>query len=178
MDKVYYLDLQTLLEYLQGQSALLLTEVHVPGQSGACTGYLFLKNTAIVACLIQSAGKMIVREGEQAYQLVKGSAEWRVRIDPDIEQTYWLLKQQGGDFRPASAPLTQSSRAVSIPRPLVPLDADIIQSFPAKDRLLLRMVFTLVNGQRTAEQIKAQLRLPPEKVDEALRSLRALGIID
>lgn len=178
MDKVYYLDLQTLLEYLQGQSALLLTEVHVPGLSGPCTGYLFLKNTAIAACLIQSASKTIVREGEQAYQLVKGSAEWRVRIDPDIEQTYWLLKQPGGDFRPASSPPSPSTRASYIPRPLVTLDAAVIQSFPTKDRLLLRMVFTLVNGQRTAEQIKAQLRLPPEKVDEALRSLYAMGIID
>ncbi|HEY7355245.1 MAG TPA: hypothetical protein VH590_02230 [Ktedonobacterales bacterium] len=177
MDKVYYLDLQTLLEYLQGQSALLITEVNVPGQQGACTGYLFLKNTSIVACLIHTANRVIVREGEAAYQLLKGSAEWRVRIDPDLEQTYWLLKQQDSDLRQASSPLMPAARGIYIPRPLVALDAAVVQSFPAKDRLVLRMVFTLVNGERTAEQIKTQLRLSPEKVDEALRNLRAMGII-
>jgi hypothetical protein len=176
MDKVYYLDLQTLLEYLQGQSALLFTEVNVPGQQGTCTGYLFLKNTVIIACLIQTANRVTLREGEQAYQLLKGSAEWRVRIDPDIEQTCWLIKQQGG-IHQATSP-APAARASSIPRPLVALDTAVIQSFPAKDRLILRMVFALVDGQRTPEQIKMQLRLPPEKVDEALRSLRAMKFIE
>ena len=177
MDKVYYLDLQTLLEYLQGQSALLFTEVNVPGQRGACTGYLFLKNTIFIACLIQTANRVILREGEQAYQLLQGSAEWRVRIDPDIEQTYWLIKQQGGGVHQPTSP-TPAAHASYIPRPLVALDMAVIQSFPAKDRLVLRMVFALIDGQRTSEQIKTQLRLPPEKVDEALRSLRAMRFIE
>lgn len=178
MDKVYYLDLQTLLEYLQGDTALLFTEVHVPGQNGACTGYLFLKNAAIVACLIQTADKTIWREGENAYQLLKGCQEWRVHIDPDIEHTYWLLKQQGGEFRPPSQSPQQRARPAYIPRPLVFLDAGSVPTLPPKDRLVLHMVFALVNGQRTVEQIKAQLRLPSEKVDEALESLRSMGIIE
>ncbi len=105
MDKVYYLDLQTLLEYLRGQSALLSTEVNVPGRREPGTGYLFLKNAAVLGCLIQLADNTIWREGEQAYQLFKDNGEWRVRMDPNIDQTYWLIKQQGSGLQqPSSAP--------------------------------------------------------------------------
>jgi hypothetical protein len=177
MDKVYYLDLPTLLEYLQGQSALLFTEVTVPGRREPCTGYLFLKNSVIIGSLVQIAGDVIWSEGEQAYQLLKGNEEWRVRMDLDIEQTYWLMKQRGGGLRPTTSP-QRPAPLLTAPRPVAPLDAAFLEPFSPKQRLILRMVFALINGQRTPAQIKAQLRIPPETVDEALRSLYALRVIE
>jgi hypothetical protein len=191
MDKVYYLDLQTLLEYLEGQSALLFTEVTVPGRREPCMGYLFWKSSTLIGCLIQVASDVIWLEGEQAYQLLKANNEWRVRMDLDIEQTFWLMKQRGGGAANGrqttggslgSARQTGSPQRAApnsyVPRPLMPLDPALLNQFSAKDRLILRMVYALVNGQRTPTQIKAQLRLPPESVDEALRSLHALRVIE
>jgi hypothetical protein len=175
MDKVYYLDISTLRAYLRGQSAYLFAEVKMPGQKEVLTGYVFLKNSTITACLIQTANKTIYEEGEQAYQLLKDHREWRVCIAPDIEETYRQIKQQGSPPRqgiPAAPPTPNA------PRPLVSLDQSLFQTFPPKNRLVLRMVFALVNGQRTPAQIKAQLRLPAETVDEALQILHSMGIIE
>lgn len=177
MDKVYYLDLQTLLEYLHGQSALLSTDVAVPGQREPGTGFVFLKNTTIIGCLIQLTTGAIWREGEAAYQMLQTSNEWRVRMDPDIEQTLWLMKQRDGGLAPMP-PAPPAAPNIYAPRPLMPLDPALLQPFSAKQRLILRMVFALVNGQRSPAHIKAQLRLPAETVDEALKSLYSLGIIE
>ncbi len=193
MDKVYYLDLQTLLEYLQGQSALLTTEVALPGQREPGTGYLFFKERRIIGCLVKTASNATWSEGEQAYQMLRGNGEWRVRMLPDIEQAWRGIKQQsgsGGGQPPAGppvrtpsggigqAPAGTSAFATYAPRPLMPLDPAMLQQFHPRQRLVLRLVFALVNGQRTPTQIKAQLRLPSEAVDEALQSLSALGVIE
>ncbi len=178
MDKVYHLDLQTLLEFLQGQAALLITQVTVPGRRAPSTGYLFFKNATIIGCLIQTADNAIWQEGEQAYQLLKDNEEWRVRMDLDIEQTYRHMKQQSGGFQQLPPAPPQPAPPAYAPRPLMPLTNALLLPFSAKQRLILRMVFMLVDGQRTPAHIKAQLRLPSEIVDEALRSLYALGVIE
>jgi hypothetical protein len=190
MDKVYHLDLQTLLEYLQGQSALLATEVMMPGQREPGTGFLFFKNATIIGCVIQGAGAVTWREGEPAYQMLQDNTEWRVRMDPDIEQTLWLMKQRTGGLpqqppyasgslsqHPQHPPPQPAAPPVYAPKPVRSLDLGLLQPFTAKQRLILRMTYALVNGQRTPEQIKGQLRLPAETVDEALRSLYSLGVI-
>lgn len=175
MDKVYYLDLQTVLEYLQGQSALLSTKVTMPGQKESYTGFLFFKNSTIIGCLIQIADNIIWREGEAAYEFIKGSTEWRVRMDPDLEQTFWLMKQPTVVLHRTTPP---PAPPVYTPRPLIPLDYADLHPFTAKQRLVLRMVYALINGERTLADIKGHLRLPAETVDEALRSLHSLGVIE
>lgn len=177
MERVYYLDLPTLLEYLHGQQALLSTEVTVPSIRARCTGYLFFRDTVIIGCLVQTLDGSIWREGEEAYRLLSGNGEWYVRIDLNIEQTFWAMKQRPS---PPSARsyIPPPPTILQAPRPIRPLDAAFLNQFPAKQRLLLRMVFTLVNGQRTVEHIKAQVHVPPEVVDEALTTLRSLGVIE
>lgn len=186
MDKVYYLDLQTLLEYLQGQSALLVTGVAVPGQREGGTGYLFFKGDRIIGCMIKTASNALWSEGEQAYQMLRANGEWRVRMEPDIEQALRAIKQQGvgaqpmpsGSLAGRQAPPAPSAFALYTPRPLMALDPALLQQFHPRQRLVLRLVYALVNGQRTPTQIKAQLRLPPEAVDEAIQSLHDLGVIE
>ncbi|HEY7127238.1 MAG TPA: hypothetical protein VH540_25115 [Ktedonobacterales bacterium] len=176
MDKVYYLDLQTLLEYLQGQSALLTTEVAVPGQREGGTGYLFFKGDRIIGCVVKAASNALWSEGEQAYQMLRANGEWRVRMEPDIEQALRAIKQQSAGAQ--QAPPASPAFALYTPRPLLALDPALLQQFPPRQRLVLRLVYALVNGQRTPTQIKAQLRLPAEAVDEAIQSLHDLGIIE
>lgn len=176
MEKAYYLDLKTLLEYLQGQQALLSTEVHVPGVRARCTGYIFFRETTIIGCLIQMLDGSVWREGEEAYQFLRENREWYVRIDLNIEQTFRAMRQRyplmQGYIAPPPPPTARA------PRPIRPLDAASLVQFSTKERLLLRMVYTLVNGQRTVDQIKAQVHVPAEIVDDVLATLHNLGAIE
>ena len=173
---MYYLDLPTLLEYLHGQSALLTTEITVPGIRARCAGYLFFQDTRLIGCLIQTLDGTIWREGEGAYRLLSANSEWHVRIDPHIEQAFWAMKQRG--FPSSQGYVPPPPTALKALRQIRPLDPASLNRFSTKDRLILRMVFTLVNGQRTVEQIKAQVQIPATVVDEALTTLRALHVIE
>ncbi len=176
MEKAYYLDLKTLLEYMQGQQVLLSTEANVPGIRARCVGYLFFRENYVVGCLIQTLDGRILREGEDAYRLLTENREWYVRMDLNIDQTFRAMKQQHTPFTqgytPPPPPISH------VPRAIRPLDAAFLTEFSGKQRLLLRMVFTLVNGQRTVEQLKAQVHVPAGIVEEALATLHQLGVIE
>jgi hypothetical protein len=176
MEKVYYLDLPTLLEILQGQSALLSTEVMVPALQVPCAGYVFFRHTAIIGCLIQAPNGATWQEGEQAYRLLSASGEWRVRIDPQIEQAFWRMKQSRSQLSQQST--SSLSPALRPPRPIRALDPALLNQFSTQQRLILRTVFMKVNGQRTVAQIEEQLSLPTEVIEEALTRLHALGVIE
>ncbi|GHO57257.1 hypothetical protein KSB_57320 [Ktedonobacter robiniae] len=51
-------------------------------------------------------------------------------------------------------------------------------ALPMRQRVVLRLVLTKVNGVRSVEEIKAQLQLSPETVESALAYLRARNIIE
>jgi hypothetical protein len=173
MDKVYYLDLQTLLDYLQGQSAILSTSVNVPALREPCRGVIFLKEGTVLECLIQTPSGMILASGADAYATLRARDQWQVRIQPDVEHVLHSLIQPSLPEASSPAPPAFSQA----PRQLRPLDAHLLNSFTMKQRLVLRLVFTMVNGERTVEQIKAQLNLSPAVVEEALTTLRTLGVI-
>lgn len=176
MEKVYHLDLPTLLEIVHGQSALLSTEIMVPALQGRCAGYLFFRHTAIIGCLVQAPNGTAWQEGEQAYRLLSASGEWRVRIDPNIEQTFRDMKQS--HYQPSQWSIPSLSPALQPPRPIRALDPTLLNQFSTQQRLILRMVFMMVNGQRTVAQIEEQLRLPTETIEAALTRLRTLGVIE
>jgi hypothetical protein len=193
MDKVYYLDLQTLLDYLQGQSAILSTTVSVPSVRGTCQGLVFVKEGTVLESLIQGPNGALLASGARAYALVSSRDQWQVRIQPDVEQVLRSLvrpalpepePRPGPGARPAQAALPPASPAsppsfslTPVPRPLRPLDAQLLAGFSMRQRFVLRLVFTMVNGERSVEQIKAQLNLSPAVVEEALTTLRTLGVI-
>jgi hypothetical protein len=177
MEKAYYLDLKTLLEYLQGQQALLSTETSVPGVRARYTGYLFFRETAIIGCMIQALDGSVWREGEDAYRFLRENREWYVRIDLNIEQTLQAMRQRHVPQTPEYY-LPPSPPPGRAPRAMKPLDAAALVQFSSRQRLLLRMVFTLVNGQRTVDQIKAQVNLPAQVVEDVLEALRNLGVIE
>ncbi len=58
------------------------------------------------------------------------------------------------------------------------LDLALLQSLPIKERLILRSVFAMVNGQRNSEEIKAQLHMASGDIDDALARLRMLNLIE
>nr|BBH92651.1 hypothetical protein KTA_08500 [Thermogemmatispora argillosa] len=190
MDKVYYLDLQTLLDNLQGQSAILSTTVSVPTVRGTCQGLVFVKEGIVLESLIQGPNGALLASGSRAYALLSSRDQWQVRIQPDVEQILRTMirpalpepePKPGPGSRSAQTALppagTSSFSLSPVPRPLRPLDAQLLAGFSMRQRFVLRLVFTMVNGERSVEQIKAQLNLSPAVVEEALTTLRTLGVI-
>jgi hypothetical protein len=161
MGKTHYLDLNTLLTYLRNRSGRLTTTFQVSGQP--CTGSITLVRGQITACVFAwSNGRL---EGAEAFDQLRLSKEWQMHYD---------------DGPHSSSPAQQTPPlpvASSMPQPTYPLSPALLTGYSARQRIILRMVHTLVDGQRSIAQIKAQLNLPPETIDTALDVLRQLGAI-
>ena len=169
MGKTYFLDLPTLLEYLRGQSCMLTTVVTVSGKSG--NGYVFLKDGMVIRCFIRMQDGTQF-EGQLAYPYLEASKQWQVQLEQDAP----------APSQPSPPPQPDGSDPSQFPqKPLVQkrmLDPSLLGHLDMRQRLVLRTVLTMVNGQRTAWQIKEQLNLPPNVVDEVLAYLYSIGIIE
>ncbi|MDQ2903424.1 MAG: hypothetical protein ABI456_03350 [Ktedonobacteraceae bacterium] len=179
MGKTYYLDLATLMSVLDDGLYTLSTSLVVSGTQGG--GYITLSNGHITECAVKLAdGRHI--EGEQAFRLLQSQSQWQVQIvsvpiippmppaPPPMPPAYRDMPPSYGTGFSPSQP--------GIPRQKRILDPALLESFTMKQRLVLRTVLTMVNGQRDAEQIKEQINLPARTVEEALEALRVLGIIE
>lgn len=64
------------------------------------------------------------------------------------------------------------------------LDSSLLQELPLQQRLCTRLVFAMINGERSVEEIKGRLHIPPNAVeennaiDETVNRLRALNVIE
>lgn len=175
MEKTYHLDLKTLLEYLQGKSAVLRTAIRVPQSRHKCQGYIFVVERMVHHYILTQEGALVLT-GEKAAALLSERTEWQVRIGTaqNIEQDLRLFAQQYA--LPLSMPAPSAAGAV--PRQKRVLDLSRLQGLPYGQSLVLRTVFAMINGERTVEQIKSQLRLPVESIEEALALLRTLDVIE
>jgi hypothetical protein len=161
--KTYFLDLQTLLPYLNDQSCELTTTLKASGKPAK--GTILLKDGKIVSCLLQfQNGSQI--GGAQAYKQLEACTQWQVELAEEKEK----LSHSG--------PLSAQPRYFSPLRQKRPLDLALLQDLPMRERLIVHSVFTTVNGRRNSEEIKAQLHFSPRDVDEALARLRLLGLIE
>jgi hypothetical protein len=169
--KTHALDLVTLLESLSHRSALLNTPIldTLPGFVGACRGWVQVQKGAIASCVLEgiNGDKM---EGEQALSLLRLVTEWQVTLDAEP-----LVHSPAAYSSPATPPVPNEGiptrRVVALPPPL-------LAPLPSKERLVLGMVFTMVNGQRGIQEIKAQLHLSTNSIDSALHHLWNLHLID
>jgi hypothetical protein len=59
----------------------------------------------------------------------------------------------------------------------MPLLPGHLDGMSAKERIALRSVLALVNGQRSVDQIKTQMHLPSETVERVLWQLYRMQII-
>ncbi len=181
MGKTYFLDLHTLLTYLQKQACVLTTELLVAGK--ASTGQVVVRDGVIKSCLIRSQDGTRI-EGNQAYQQLQTCTKWQVELERQEETRVFpptQLSPAPAPFLPIPSYPWSESAAPGVRQPLRQkraLDVGVLQNLPVKQRLNLRMVFTMINGQRSAEEIKALLHLPPDVVDEILSRLRILDVIE
>lgn len=205
MGRTYYLDLQTLLDYLcqGGQSCFLKATL-----ANRTIGYIVVRAGTVVSCSVYDANGVIM-EGKQAQKMLADCTEWFVEMEDELpppppspfppypptplspsmppdqqrsgERTY-----QPGQYTPPMMPRYPPTGS-SPPGPSSPhrpifrrqdLTDQQMASLTTKQRMQLRMVMTLINGSRSAEEIKAQLNLAPETVEGILAYLRALNIIN
>jgi len=179
--KLYFLDLQTLLTYLSGQSCELTAELKVSEK--VARGSILLKEGRIVHCLLSLQNGLQIT-GEQAYRQLETCTQWQVELEQPEEKKKPSPQAQ---FAPQPAPTPFLSTPPASPRyswssPLLrqkrPLDQAFLQNLSMKERLIAHSVFAMVNGNRSSEEIKAQLRLSPKDIDDALNWLRALDVIE
>ncbi len=111
--------------------------------------------------------------------LLSNKTQWQMRIDSNIDQTFRSMRQQNTQSLQAQNTNSAPSFPFSyIPRPLGDLEPYLLNGYTSKQRLVLRTVFAMVNGERTVEQIKAQLNLSSDAVDEALMYLNSISLIE
>jgi hypothetical protein len=177
-DKIYHLDLQTLINFLQDQSAILYTTVDIPNIRDPCHGYIFVRKRTIIGCQIQSQDGAIVYMDQDAYMLLSTKTQWQLRIDSNIDQTFRSMRRQ--NTQSLAPPTTDSVQAFPtsyVPKAVGVLEPYLMNGYTSKQRLVLRTVFAMVNGERNIEQIKAQLNLSSEAVDDALTYLSSIDVI-
>ena len=173
--KTHALDLMTLVESLSQQSALLNTPIldTLPGFAGACRGWVQVQKGTIASCMLEGVNGERM-EGEHALSRLRSVKEWQVTLEMDAQHSSFP-----SSGTPTEQTLPVTPRFHLVPRRRVAaVSPALLASLPRKERMLLSMVFTMVNGQRGTEQIKAQLHVSAERIDAALRTLWNMHVIE
>jgi hypothetical protein len=226
MDKIYRLDLLTLIESLQQQSATLTAELPagtVPGVFEDCKGFVQLRSGEIVkSAVIGKSGPQV--SGLNALKYLRTIDRWLVKLEqeqgeaapqmpmpptPSVPlytplpatsfQPFQTPPPVSGFFTPPPGSLpaqtsfppsplgAQSTQmpfpppprpAVIVPRQRLPLPENFLDGRNHRERMVFRLVFTMINGHRSIDQIKEQLHLSVETIDRVLEELYRLRIIE
>jgi hypothetical protein len=160
------------------KSGTLSAEIRsVPGVRGRCQAYLELIQGKVVACyLIDRQGERQQTPKERLMQLdeEKGPFNWVFRENAVPGSTTPLPALSG---RLSSGPLPSSSPVLQ--RLVSHLDIRQLQAWPPQQQHYLNMIFLQVDGRRSIEEIKGEVPLSPQMVEEGLRilfQLRAVGL--
>lgn len=155
------------------KSGLLQAELHhVPGVRGRCKGYLHLVEGKITSCYLED------RQGQRHQVTVK----MLIQLDNERGPFEWVLIAAPAPPMPSSHRIpfpnqVGATQISPIPRKVGPLDVEKLEGWTNRQKLMLSIVFDVIDGQRTIEDIKNDVPLPPNVVEEALRVLMALKAI-
>ncbi len=181
MGKIYYLDLKTLMETLEGQSGMLQRELAKEQSSfnepSLCTVQVI--QGRIVRCtLVTRSGQQV--DAAQLLPILMTLEKWDVTLTPQQKVASPTLPQQMGP-----QPVQAATNAVSFPTseekliPYLVIDVRIEQlaQFSHKDRILVRTVLAQINGVRSVAEIRARLTLSPTVVSQILDILAQRAFI-
>lgn len=159
---------------LYRKSGTLSAEVRsIPGIRGQGQAYIEFVQGKVVACYV------LDRKGER-HQVLK---DLLIQLDSEKGPFNWVFRENT-DHMPSPSPAAESfaqpqpiSRS-PIPQPLIyTLDPKQLQQWTPQQQHYLHQVFSLIDGQRSIDEIKYVILLPPTIVDEAIRVLIALKAI-
>lgn len=158
------------------KSGLLQAELHhVPGIRGRCKGSLHLVEGKVMSCYA---------EDKQGQRLpVSVSKEMFSRLDRERGPFEWTLQPVS---TPPPPPPPSPQRADPSPRPMqgspVPtriaqFNREKLDGWTTRQKMVLAIIFGVIDGRHTIEEIKADVPLPPGVVEEALRVLLSMKVI-
>ena len=157
------------------KSGTLSAEIRsIPGIRGKCKAYLELSQGKIAACYL------IDRQGQRH----PASPQILIQLDAEKGPFGWIFQASSAQLSPASAseqvyqvPTPTKSLSL-IPQPLVRyLDSGLLQQWTPQQQRYIYMIFSMVNGQSSIDEIRRQTSLSPNIVDEVIRILLFLRII-
>lgn len=154
------------------KNGLLQAELHhVPGIRGRCMGYLHLVEGKVITCYLED------KQGNR----YSASKDMLMRVDDERGPFEWVLQ-------PLPAPSSVMPQEAITPRlpfqdspvptPVAVLDVERLEGWSTRHKLMLSMVYDAVDGQRSVKNIKAEVPLPEHLIDDALRILCSLRVID
>jgi hypothetical protein len=142
---------------------------HVSGINGRCKVYLHLTAGKVVSCYAES-------KNGQRHQI---HPDILCRVDEERGPFEWsLLSQPASSTSPSLVkPLPRPVKTSPIPRRSAQLRVEQLSAWTPNQRTILYTIFTMIDGQKTIEELKANGRFPPDVVEEALRILFSLNVI-
>jgi hypothetical protein len=152
------------------RSGVLQAEIHhVPGHRGRCKGFLHLIEGKVVTCFIE----------DKKAQRHPISKEILIRTDSDRGPFEWILTPYPAppSAHPKAEVTLRSTQGPPIPRRIAIPDLDKLEGWTTRQKMMLSIVFDLIDGQLDIEAIKARSPLPPDTTEEALRVLMAMKVI-
>lgn len=182
---MYTKDITFLLRLLHTSKQSGILFVEAPGQDELpWQGEFQLRQGMVLSCLVRNKadGRVLLSNNEALHWLTRqGKLSWRVEEDaqspapsphpPPPDEQERGEKRVAGDA-PPPAPWRNQYRAV--PQRTQKGKVVPVNVFASRDH---RQVLTLVDGQRTVEEIVQLLHKPPDAVIRILQELQASGFI-
>ncbi|GCF09454.1 hypothetical protein [Dictyobacter arantiisoli] len=155
------------------KNGLLYAEVHhMPGIRGRCRAFLYLVEGKVIQCYIED--KQGIR-----HRTNKGIL---TRVDNERGPFEWTLVQNPSppslpSPHPETAIPLYSAQNTPIPKVVSPLNLEWLEGWSYQQKLLLSVVYDLIDGVTNIEGIKSKAPLPAEVTEEALRVLLTMKFI-
>jgi hypothetical protein len=183
MGKIYYLDLKTLLETLEGQSCILQREVPKNitrlNENCLCSIRVSTYGQIISCALVERNGRQF--DAIPLLPALYDLENWDVTIVPESKQLSPSLhapQQYNPPVQDSPTPTSNPASDEEIIPYLLTLDAMAqLQSWSHKERLLARTVLLHVDGIRSIVDIRVLLSFSPASVEQTFTLLYQRGII-
>ncbi|HCI78630.1 MAG TPA: hypothetical protein DHW02_02950 [Ktedonobacter sp.] len=131
-----------------------------------------------MTCSIEGSNGVRVN-GDRAWDHLRSSEAWSVTLAGQAQE-HVLGQQPSSDHLsqlPSPAAWQASPQHDVIFRQQGHLDVAYLRQLPGRERMVVHMVFTLINGKRRLDDIKKQVALSPETVEKAVAELQRLHVI-
>jgi hypothetical protein len=157
------------------KSGTLFAEIRsLPGIRGKCKAYLELSQGKVTDCyLVDQKGQRHPASSQLLVQLdaEKGPFGWIFQVSTALPSSTSPSEQV---YRTS----TQTKPLSSIAQPLVRyLNPEHLQQWTPPQQRYIYMIFSMIDGQSSIDEIRKQTLLPPAIVDEVIRILLFLRAI-
>ncbi len=176
---MYFLDLETVIEHLHGANALVSTLFPdgIPPHPSPCRGYIRLKEGHIDEYWIEGQNGFRL-QSPLAAQYLRQRNEWTVELEREDHVSALPVEERSDERHPAPSSFvhvhTFDECIFSQQRSLAP---HLLDSLSHKERMVVRMVHLMMNGQRSIDHIRQTLHLSSSVIEIAVRTLQRVQAI-